>query len=420
MMKHKISIWVIGLAFLLGSCGDHNNFLKGYMNQVSYNPADTAQLFFNIKKQNENEPLVLLDVKGRKIKSFATKAIPSKSNENRVWMNSPKYKNVFKLPVAGLQSGIYYFDRSSPFIIKPHKKSESKVLIVYPSNTVNAYNRYGGRSAYTDKKADAFTFQRPMGFDKYSLPFLRWMADQDFKVDYICDRDMDNFNLNKYKVIIISGHSEYWTRKARRNFDSYINQGGHGVILSGNTMWYQVRYEKDKMIVYKDYEKDAFAPDSLKTISWGEKRLNYPIEESIGLSFSYGGYGLKKDKGWNGYYIVNDSPLFKHTRIKVGDTLSVPTAEYDGANLSFLEGVPRIINQRFMKSSLLGYDRAKGKANYGVFGVFKKNDSSGIIINVGSTNWCSDGFKGRDSEKIKKLTYNFIHYLLNDIPVFTD
>ena len=50
--------------------------------------------------------------------------------------------------------------------------------------------------------------------------------------------------------------------------------------------------------------------------------------------------------------------------------------------------------------------------------VFQKKKQSGIIINVGSTNWCSDGFTGENSEEIKGLTSNFINYLVKGKEVF--
>ncbi len=42
------------------------------------------------------------------------------------------------------------------------------------------------------------------------------------------------------KVVVIIGHSEYWTRRARENFDRYVLEGGNALVLSGNTMWWQV------------------------------------------------------------------------------------------------------------------------------------------------------------------------------------
>ena len=145
----------------------------------------------------------------------------------------------------------------------------------------------------------------------------------------------DYENIKNYKLIIISAHNEYWTRKGRRNFDKFIDEGGDPLILSGNTMWKQVRYEDDKVICFNQYYNDSLFRDSLRTSNYGLIYLKYPIESSIGLNFTKGGYGIQQDNGWNGYKIVGESILLKNTELAKGDILSVPSEECDGADLIF-------------------------------------------------------------------------------------
>lgn len=295
-------------------------------------------------------------------------------------------------------------------------------MIVYPSNTVNAYNHNGGRSTCTNPKGVSLSFKRPAGVHTDALEFFQWIDNGSFNVDYIGDKDLDDFsNMKDYKIIIIPGHSEYWTRKGRRNFDKFIDRGGNAVILSGNTMWKEVRYENDNVICFDDYYSDSLVHDTLKSTNYGLKQLEYPIENSVGVNFVKGGFGLDEDKGWDGYKIVSNSPLLENTNIEIGDVLSIPTREYDGAPLIFEKGKPFIdsTKQKFYRQQLLGFDKGfRIRETYGTFIVFQKSENSGIIINTASTDWCSKGFSGRDGEKIKKLTYNFIDFLLNDKSVF--
>ncbi len=342
-----------------------------------------------------------------------------------IWLNGYNFEPSLKYRISNnLKSGIYYFENSSPFVIKGSGKAD--VLVVYPSNTDNAYNKVGGRNFYTKPKADTLSFKRPFLMHRYAYPFFQWIVDTDFEVEYACDFDLDSYETFKnYKVIVFPGHNEYWTRKAKLNFDRYIAEGGNVVILSGNTMWWQIRYAEDysKMICLKGIG-DSLEVDSLRTINWNHPSLNSSLINSIGCDFSYGGYGNRGDKGWGGFKIIEDSPLFDNTNTEVGDIISVLSAEYDGMPLLNIDTNPTIDTSliHFYKIRLLGYDRAvnsKNEDKNGVFIVFQNTNTSGIVINAASTNWCSEsGIGGVDGERIKKLTYNFIDFLVTGKSVF--
>ena len=101
---------------------------------------------------------------------------------------------------------------------------------------------------------------------------------------------------------MIVGHSEYWSKEARQNFDRYIDEGNHGIVLSGNTMWWQIRYEENgkKIVCYKYDNVDPIGDPLLETIWWNENQLDYPITSSIGADFDNGGYAHYQDNGWDG------------------------------------------------------------------------------------------------------------------------
>ena len=58
----------------------------------------------------------------------------------------------------------------------------------------------------------------------------------------------DEQALSGAKLLIVLGHSEYWTEAARRNFDAHIDRGGHAMIVGGNVMWWRVEYDGDRMV----------------------------------------------------------------------------------------------------------------------------------------------------------------------------
>ena len=227
--------------------------------------------------------------------------------------------------------------------------------------------------------------------------------------------------------MIIIGHSEYWTRNARLNFDRFIDAGKHALVLSGNTAWWQVRYSADKtqMICYKDILLDPEPNALLKTIKWTTASLKLKIIPSFGQDFSLGGYGTKVDSGWNGFKILlPQSPILAGTGLKYEDVLSCPTVEFDGTYLIRNQTSPHPIldtaKLKFYRAELLGYDMgAVSKTTIGTFIAFKKTQTSGVIINVGSTDWCSTvGFAGISSNSIKLITANSINLLMTDQNVF--
>ena len=181
-----------------------------------------------------------------------------------------------------------------PFIVRA---SNPEIVVVYSSNTENAYCTAGGKSLYsydtvTHKFAGVVSFLRPIHLPHHSTDFLKWFNTLDYKnVGYICDYDLDNYeNFRNAKILMIPGHSEYWTRKARENFDRFVDEGKDAIILSGNTMWWQVRYSEkgDQLICYKSFEHDTIADPLQKTINWDQSVLRYPILNSIGVESGSG------------------------------------------------------------------------------------------------------------------------------------
>ncbi len=421
---HKSFLLLI-LGALLGSCG--TPIVDGYADKISYAVNDSISLFINADGSYDRYQLEVTDINGKKVKSLVLDMFPQILTEEKPYESGYGYKLTARIPVPDLNSGVYLFDNRIPFIIKSSKQYD--VLILYSSNTENAYCEAGGKSTYSynssnNVPASTVSFRRPIGLPYNSTEFLQWINTQkQFSIGYICDKDLDDYNnIKNAKLLIIPGHSEYWTRLARNNFDKFIDEGNNALILSGNTMWWQVRYDKleNQMICYKQLASDPIKDTLLKTINWTDPILNYPVVNSIGLDFEHGGYGKKEDKGWDGYKIVNPlSPILKETGLKANDIIKLPTDEYDGCQLIFSSDSTKVnlLNpSNFYLYELIGYDIASRSTNSnGAWIIMQKNKQSGIIINTGSTDWCKTaGMEGEDSDVIKKITLNMIDLLLDD------
>ena len=431
------------------------NPIEGYCDRVSYLQGDTAVIYLSA-----NSPVTrwiyLRNICGKKVDSLYIH-IPHQtiSTSNLYpWENGFQFAPVFRYPISlSLPGGVYDWEGKVFFIVKTTNRNVD-ITFVYPSNTEQAYNNAGGKSLYGSnstlyQKADIVSFKRPLttvaiSYNRnFTIPFLRWIAcHTNFNYRVISDMDLDNpAEISQSKIVCVIGHSEYWTRAARQNFDAFVNSGNDAVILSGNTMWWQARYNatKDQLVCYKS----AFDPilnQLLMTLNWNTLTLNYPVIPSIGADYPHGGYHsttVPALKGFGGYSVVAPfSPLLNGTNLSFHDTLACKSNECDGSIVqginSYGDPVLDTIALGFCKAELIAYDyclkdhTSPPTKGYETFLAFKKSYATGCIVNVGSSNWCSSlntiypgGIGGKDSTKIKLITSNIFNLLLNNQDIFS-
>jgi hypothetical protein len=381
-------------------------------------------VFLNGESEMLDFRLSLTDISGNQIEEHEIKLFPQAEMPTDAYAVGFGYKPTTSIVVPDLISGVYLLNDKIPFVVKSKQRKE--IVVVYASNTINAYNEAGGKSLYpikdgTVKASNQVSFQRPIGLPWHSTHVLEWFQGiEEYDVKYICDRDLDKYDsFGDCSLLLVCGHSEYWSRKARVNFDAFVDQGGNALVLSGNSMWWQVRYnEQGDLICHKYFDADTTSNALERTVMWSDTSLHYSIVESIGVDFEYGGYGLNADKGWDGYKIINAPEyIFHGVDVDAGDILKVPSKECDGAPLLFSADSTVVTLDNgcgFYRYELIGYDLISRKPHSNMAWVIMQKDStSGTIINVGSTDWCAKaGVGGKDGDKIKKITLNMIDYLL--------
>jgi hypothetical protein len=407
------------------------SFSYGYTDKISYLPGDKINAFLQSKEAISLCRLDIYTIDGRVAFSVASPLTVQKISTDDPSVNGYGFSVASEIEIPkDLKSGVYLIEKEVPFIVKTNDKVD--FTIIYPSNTANAYARSGGKNLYdkTDRPSRV-SFLRPIPIQSNTELGLKWFASlANYRIGYVADVDMNDFStIQNSSLVVIVGHSEYWTRKARKNFDRFVDSGKDALILSGNTMWWQVRYsDSNQMICHKDQLLDPISDLLMKTIVWDHPSLEYSILSSIGADFPRGGYGLYIDNGWDGYKIVTPtSPLLEGLNLQKGEVLSLPSGEYDGAPiLSFTaDGYPELDKTmlHFEKIELIGFDRGSrgGKETIGTFIAFKKTSTSGIVVNAASYDWCSErGMGGRDGNSVKKITLNAIDKLLTKKTVFAN
>ncbi len=184
--------------------------------------------------------------------------------------------------------------------------------------TYQAYNAWGGKSLYggdnrkiedesaceSNCRAAKVSSDRPFDGDNgagqflnWEYPMVRWLEREGYDVAYGTDVDVHESSalLLSYKVLLIAGHDEYWSRPVRDHVQGARDHGVSLAIFGANTAYWQIRLEdspvgRDHVIVcYRDTKLDREAnpgiPDSLLTIRWRDKPLNEPENALLGIMY---------------------------------------------------------------------------------------------------------------------------------------
>ncbi len=279
------------------------------------------------------------------------------------------------------------------FVIRPERAS-SPILLGLSTATYNAYNDWGGPSLYTGgtrvsfqrplargflskpapavRKAQAppdrealgfFTWAEEHGLSPWSggsgwwtweRPFVAWAEREGFAIDIATSQDLDQHPevLDGHRLFLSVGHDEYWSWGMRDAVEDFTAGGGNAAFFSGNTCWWQVRFDDGAMVCFK-YRADedpVVGSDAqrLLTGSWSDRRIGRPEPSMTGLSFSRGGYsryGAGVPRASGAYTVWRpDHWALEGTGLRYGDALGLADAivgyEVDGCDLTLVDGLP--------------------------------------------------------------------------------
>ena len=289
------------------------------------------------------------------------------------------------------------------FVVRPTEPT-APALLALATNTLHAYNDFGGPNLYTGGTRVAM--QRPMargylhkpsggsgrrvtttvppdpqmeahvgyvrlnhlspyagsaGWPDWEQPFLAWAEREGYAVDVCLNTDLEDHPeiLDGYSLYLSVGHDEYWSAGMRDTVEAHVNRGGNAAFLSGNTSFWQVRLEERDdaghatvMVGYKGRFKDDPVWDTDRgvelTSMWSDHTIDRPENHMTGVSFARGGYhriGKRATQGAGAYTIHRaDHWLFDGTGLGYGDLLGAPSTivgyECDGCDFTYRDGLP--------------------------------------------------------------------------------
>jgi N,N-dimethylformamidase beta subunit-like protein len=307
--------------------------------------------------------------------------------------NGCDWPAALEIPTRDWRSGYYAVtltagdDRHDAFlVVRPDPSDPAEIILGLSTTTWHAYNDWGGPSLYTggtrvsfrrpfppgflvkpepigrmmqpepDREAMGFrTWARAHGVSDwcggagwftYERTFTRWAERNGFRVDVAVSQDLEQHPdvLDGARLYVSAGHDEYWSWGMRDAFDAFVVGGGNAAILSGNTCFWQVRFDEDHagMTGFKyraDDDPVLGTPNQHHlTGCWSDRRIGRPETSTIGLTFTRGGYaryGLGAPEGPGGYTVHRPEHwAFEGTGLSAGDAFgdadAIAAYECDG------------------------------------------------------------------------------------------
>ncbi len=210
---------------------------------------------------------------------------------------------------AEWRSGMYAFqlvtpngsvNTSIPFVVRGDPAARNPVLLLQAVNTYEAYNAYGGQSLYDFNsmggRLPRVSFDRPydgrrgLGQPQFEQPFVHWFEGAGFAADYATDVDLalDPDLLVGRRLLVVLGHSEYWSRSMVDAVTAFVDTAGNLASFSGNTCFWNVRYENAgrTLVCYKSDDDPMFAtnPEST-TVLFRDWEVGLPEEGLFGVEY---------------------------------------------------------------------------------------------------------------------------------------
>ena len=231
--------------------------------------------------------------------------------------------NVPATAVSGVYfARIYRTDGTSganqiPFVVTDNS-SHSGILFMTSDETWQAYNDWGGYSLYSGTatgspwccsaldpgRAVQVSYNRPFAtrYDSISpngqdfffyaeFPMIQFLEKNGYDISYVSQMDVAQPGaasmIEQHKVLMNTGHSEYWDASDMSNITSARNAGVNLALFTGNTAWWKTRWansqygnEPDRtLITYKESldstQSDPADPPTW-TGAWRDPRFSPP------------------------------------------------------------------------------------------------------------------------------------------------
>jgi len=155
-----------------------------------------------------------------------------------------------------------------PYVVRDDGRRRD-LLVALPFNSWQAYNNWAGKSLYSYNSAAPVTpatntnraakvgFDRPWSnvLSDYNwvlrteFPLISWLERQGYDISYTDDLGLHSqpgeLSPDLTRTLVITGHSEYWTKEMADNVAAARDAGTNLASFSANTAYWKVRLERN-------------------------------------------------------------------------------------------------------------------------------------------------------------------------------
>ncbi len=277
-------------------------------------------------------------------------------------------------------------------------------LARFADHPIEARRRYAARYS---------TWGMAAGWANWERLFSRWAERSGYRLDYATSEDLHVAGaglLDGYGAYVSVGHDEYWSAAMRDAVEDWIDAGGQAAFFSGNTAFWQIRYEHDstrvvayKMVIADDPVLGTAAEHTLSTM-WSDPLVGRPENAMTGVSFTRGGYAHMPHTpdGSGGYTVWQpDHWAFEGLDLAVGDELGARSIvvgyECDGCELDVRDGVPVATG---VDGTPRGFE-VLGSAPAHLWETSEGLDMGLPDHYVGELNWVAERIGGADTPEVR-------------------
>ena len=236
-----------------------------------YTPGQTARV--SIATDARHLDLDVLSFRnGSGTQDAKTTARPMAPPVALAWRGHRNAPGSVRIRIGDWPSGLYFVRITSrghrvgyaPFIVRPRSLGTSRIAVVLPTNTWQAYNFADadgdgwGDSWYVNGARRTIDIRRPYldagvpwRFRDFDAAIIGWLSSRG-NLDFLSDLDLAHIAdgdvlARHYDLIVFPGHEEYVTTHEYDLVRRYRDLGGNLMFLSANNLFWKVVFHGRKM-----------------------------------------------------------------------------------------------------------------------------------------------------------------------------
>ena len=305
--------------------------------RAAYHPGDVARLAVSTDANGFRvDVLKITGAAPTTRRNDKVQGVPVGASFHVDWRERGDRPHALAVPLGDWPSGVYFVRLTAddgrigyaPIVLRPHRLGTSRVAVVMPTYTWQAYNFYDkdgdgvGDTWYAGWRRDTTRMGRPYltrgvpsHFNTYDLPFLRWAARHGLKADYLSDADLASMSGERlaklYDFVVFPGHHEYVTQSEYDTVRSYRDLGGNLAWLSANNFFWKVVRHGPVLERVAQWRRLGKPEASLIGVQYhgndeGQKRAPMVVTAESKAPWFFAGTGLRDGEGFGRFGIEID------------------------------------------------------------------------------------------------------------------